>query len=229
MSRGPAQEAVSTLPSNDGGEIGREQPRQEGSDPAKRRQIIDGARALFLERGFDSASMGEIAKRAGVSKGTLYVYFENKEQLFCAIMEEERRMHLDRLIALDPEADLRETLIAFGKALVTFILKTKTVAAMRAAIAIAERMPEVGRAFYGRGPATMIQTMAGFLDRMVERGALSIDDTRLAANQLLDLYQTGLVRPALFGLEPPPEEFDARVERVVTAAVDLFLKAHTPR
>jgi AcrR family transcriptional regulator len=197
-----------------------------GSDPAKRRQIVDGARALFLERGFEGASMGEIARRAGVSKGTLYVYFQNKEQLFCAIMDEERRLHLDRLGSLDPDRDVREVLVQFGRNLVIFILKSKTVAGMRAAISIAERMPDVGRAFYERGPATTIKTMAAFLDRKVAQGELSIRDTRLAANQLLDLYQTSLVRPALFGLEPPPEEFEARVQAVVESAVDLFLRAH---
>jgi len=45
------------------------------SSAPKRRQIIDGACRVFLERGFDAASMGEIAREAHVSKGTLYVYF----------------------------------------------------------------------------------------------------------------------------------------------------------
>src|SRR4030081_694669 len=58
-------------------------------DSAKRRQIIEGARRVFLAQGFDAASMGEIARAAGVSKGTLYVYFENKERLFDAIVGQE--------------------------------------------------------------------------------------------------------------------------------------------
>ena len=44
-----------------------------GQDPRKRQQILDGARKLFLAEGFDAASMGDIARSAGVSKGTLYV------------------------------------------------------------------------------------------------------------------------------------------------------------
>jgi AcrR family transcriptional regulator len=55
---------------------------------AKRRQIMDGAREVFLAQGFDAASMGEIARKARVSKGTLYVYFDSKEQLFEAIAHE---------------------------------------------------------------------------------------------------------------------------------------------
>jgi AcrR family transcriptional regulator len=58
-------------------------------DSSKRRQILDGARKLFLDLGFDAASMGEIARAAGVSKGTLYVYFADKNRLFEAIVEEE--------------------------------------------------------------------------------------------------------------------------------------------
>lgn len=59
------------------------------TDTSKRRQIIDGARKVFLDLGFDGASMGEIARAAGVSKGTLYVYFADKNRLFEAIVEEE--------------------------------------------------------------------------------------------------------------------------------------------
>src|SRR5260370_7219755 len=64
---------------------------------AKRRQIMEGARTVFLADGFDGASMNDIARVAGVSKGTLYVYFESKEQLFKALIPEELRKHAERL------------------------------------------------------------------------------------------------------------------------------------
>ena len=60
-------------------------PELPATDSAKRRQILDGARRVFLSAGFDGASMGEIAKAARVSKGTLYVYFDSKEALFEAL------------------------------------------------------------------------------------------------------------------------------------------------
>ncbi|HEY6256266.1 MAG TPA: helix-turn-helix domain-containing protein, partial [Xanthobacteraceae bacterium] len=66
-------------------------------DSAKRRQIIEGARQVFLAQGFDAASMNEIARVAGVSKGTLYVYFANKEQLFEAIVGHECRAQGERI------------------------------------------------------------------------------------------------------------------------------------
>src|SRR3974390_122989 len=51
-------------------------------DNAKRQQIMEGARRIFLRDGFDGASIGDIVRAAGVSKGTLYAYFPGKEMLF---------------------------------------------------------------------------------------------------------------------------------------------------
>src|SRR3954471_17370888 len=76
-------------------------PDFEAADNAKRRQIIEGARAVFLSQGFDAASMNDIARKAGVSKGTLYVYFRNKEELFEAITEHECGMQAERVFQLD--------------------------------------------------------------------------------------------------------------------------------
>ena len=55
---------------------------------------------MFLAQGFEGASMDDIASKAGVSKGTLYVYFENKERLFAAIVEEERDNHVEHDLRL---------------------------------------------------------------------------------------------------------------------------------
>src|SRR5690348_9071167 len=71
-------------------------------DSTKRRQIIDGAMAVFLEKGYDAASMGEIARSAGVSKGTLYVYFQDKDALFDAIVTEACKVQAEHVFDIDP-------------------------------------------------------------------------------------------------------------------------------
>ena len=76
---------------------------REAAESAKRQQIIEGARAVFLAQGFDAASMGEIAREAGVSKGTLYVYFDSKEELFEAIVEEECRAQAEQVLPSIPD------------------------------------------------------------------------------------------------------------------------------
>ena len=51
-------------------------------------EIIDAALELFVEHGFTATRLDEVAARAGVSKGTVYLYFENKEELFCSVVQE---------------------------------------------------------------------------------------------------------------------------------------------
>src|SRR5215813_10350295 len=96
----------------------------ERQDRAKRRQIMEGARQVFLAQGFDGASMGEIARQAGVSKGTLYVYFDSREALFEAIVEEECHAQAEQVFALDSnDHDVEAVLTRLGRAFVKFICR----------------------------------------------------------------------------------------------------------
>ena len=63
--------------------------------------------ASFFAAGFDAASMGEIAREAKVSKGTLYVYFDSKEALFAALIEETKRATAERLVGARPRQPRR--------------------------------------------------------------------------------------------------------------------------
>ena len=117
-------------------------------DSSKRRQILDGASKVFMDLGFDGASMGEIARAAGVSKGTLYVYFADKNRLFEAIVEEETLEQSKVAFNFDPERDVATTLREFGQAYIQLLCRPGGGSAIRTVMAIAERMPEVGRRFY---------------------------------------------------------------------------------
>lgn len=63
-------------------------PRWERRKDARPQELLAAALDLFVERGFASTRLEDVAKRAGVSKGTLYLYFENKEELFKAVVRE---------------------------------------------------------------------------------------------------------------------------------------------
>src|SRR5258705_3636432 len=84
-------------------------------DSSKRRQILDGARKVFLDLGFDGASMGEIARSAGVSKGTLYVHFADNNRLFEAIAEGQQIEQGKVTFSLNPARDALPTLTDFGQ------------------------------------------------------------------------------------------------------------------
>src|ERR1700755_2911406 len=92
-------------------------------DSSKRRQILDGARKVFMDLGFDGASMGEIARAAGVSKGTLYVYFADKCGLFETIVEEEKIAQSKSAFNFDPDRDVDTPLPESGRAYISVLCR----------------------------------------------------------------------------------------------------------
>lgn len=194
-----------------------------GTDPDKRRQILDGALQVFTSRGFDAASMSDIATAANVSKGTLYVYFADKEHLFVDLIQREREIQKRGAIeALNEDSDPVRALSRFGLCIVRMINGDLAVSAHRVVIGVAERMPELGREFYENGPMLGSKLIARYLDRMVAEGKLAIDDTYLAAVQFLDLCQSTLTRPRLFNaVRTPPS--DEEINRVVGEAIAMFM------
>lgn len=204
-------------------------PGAEGAeDSAKRQQIIEGARGIFLTQGFDAASMNDIARAAGVSKGTLYVYFKDKEKLFEAIVMEECTVHAEGVFTLDhDDRDVEGVLTRLGMSFVPFLCRKGKSAVLRTVIAIADRMPEVGRIFYETGPAHGIQLVADYLRVQTKAGVIKVDDPEIAAAQFLDSCQSTLFKPVLFNFGPPPD--NKRVEHVVRRAVKTFMAAYAVR
>ena len=197
----------------------------EASDSAKRRQIMDGAREVFLSHGFDAASMGEIARKAGVSKGTLYVYFNGKEQLFEAIAHEACAAQAEGVFSLDPaDHDVETVLTRLGRSFVKFLCRPGAMSPLRTVISISERMPEIGREFYETGPATGRAMVRRYLEAQVAAGILAIEDCDVAAAQFLDSCHATIFKPLLFSAgEVPTEE---RIHHVVGIAVRTFLAAY---
>src|SRR3978361_31129 len=105
-------------------------------DSSKRRQILDGARSIFMTLGFDGASMGEIARAAGVSKGTLYVYFADKSRLFEAIVEQEVLEQGKAAFNFDAQRDIATTLHEFGQAYIELLCRPGGGSAIRTVMAI---------------------------------------------------------------------------------------------
>jgi AcrR family transcriptional regulator len=194
-------------------------------ESAKRRQIVAGAHAVFLAQGFDAASMNDIARAAGVSKGTLYVYFDSKEALFEAIVEQECEAQAEGIFELDPnDRDVESVLDRLGVAFVRFLCRPEKASAIRTVIAIADRMPDLGRKFYERGPARGIAQLADYLTAQVEAGVLAIDDCELAAAQFIETCHAMLFKPVLFNFGPAPSP--QQIERVIRSAVKVFLAAY---
>jgi AcrR family transcriptional regulator len=208
--------------------IERVAPGGADEDSSKRRQIVGGARQVFMAQGFDAASMGEIARVAGVSKGTLYVYFKSKEELFEAIVRQECQANAEQIFDLDPvDHDVEGVLTRLGVKYVEFVCRPGRASPLRTVIAIAERMPEIGHRFYESGPAVGIAHLERYLRAQVAAGVLVVEDCEVAAAQFMDACLATVFKPVLFnfGTAPTPQ----RIEHVVKIAVRTFLAAYRAR
>ena len=194
---------------------------------AKRRQIMEGARTVFLSAGFDGASMNDVARAASVSKGTLYAYFSSKDELFEAIIRAEYGQTAEKLCAFKREGNPRAMLTDFGVRLIERMTQPAHMALARVVIAAAEKFPNIGRAFFESGPlygATRLSAELAALDRA---GALRVPDAERAAWHFMDLCQSLVYKRLLFRVVDSvrPEE----IEEAVAAAVEVFFRAYGAR
>lgn len=196
-----------------------------GEDPAKRKQIIDGARLVFMKLGFDAASMNDVTREAGVSKGTLYVYFANKEELFSAMIESERAAFVATMRTTLAEHDDIETgLHEFGMNFVAHMTDENVISAMRTVLGVRDRMPALCQRFFN-GPENLRTILRDYLGRYVEAGKLEIADIDLAAAQFLDLSSGSFFKFRLFGsMEHAPPRHE--VERIINGAIRVFMAAY---
>jgi AcrR family transcriptional regulator len=197
-------------------------------NPAKKEQILEGARRVFLAEGYEGASMSLIAREAGVSKGTLYVYFENKEALFAAFIQSECRLQsAEAFELLDHAGPVGEVLRAFGRAFLPFLLSAEVHRVRRLVIGESEKFPELGRAFYEAGPRIGTAKLRDFLKARVETGELEIDDLGLAAAQFVSLAPADLL--LMRQMNVIETVTPQRIAHVVDRAVELFLKGYGAR
>jgi AcrR family transcriptional regulator len=194
----------------------------------KRSVILAAARAVFERSGYDGASMNDIAAEAGVSKPTLYVYFDSKEKLFDGLIEDMSTSVPESVLDLDAtNPDLETVLIRCGIALMTKITRPERVKMFRVVAGAAGKFPEVGQKFFKAGPGRAIETFKSYLTAVGARGWIVVPDPELAAYHLLELMQSVHVRRMLMAVAGPPTP--AEIERTVTSGVRVFLAAYRPK
>jgi TetR/AcrR family transcriptional repressor of mexJK operon len=193
--------------------------------PEKRAQILVGAAAVFAADGYEGASMARIATVAGVSKGTLYNYFDSKAALFTAYVGETCDRNLGSVFdSADHNGDPAVVLRDIGQRMLRMMLSGPGLTIYRVVIAEAVKFPDLARGFFDAGPARAIGFMADWLAEETRRGRLSVDDPGFAAEQFFNLCQTRLVlRRKLEMLPDPPE---AEIDRVIDAAIGMFLRMY---
>jgi AcrR family transcriptional regulator len=197
--------------------------RVAGQDPAKRAQILDGAKRCFMSVGFEAASMNDITTEAGVSKGTLYVYFKDKEDLFKELIDREKSAVMGAAKKeLEKPGTMEQALNRFGSYVTSRLTSDEVIRAQRMVLGIAERMPEIPTRFFGSDAFSAHLILKDWLEQRIAEGFLTIDDTDLAARQFLELSMASVYKRRLFGNLPEVMPLP-QIERVVRKAADMFL------
>ncbi len=198
-------------------------PRAAGQiDLAKAEAVLDAAAEVFAERGL-GAPVDEVARRAGVSKQTIYNRYGGKHGLVKALVE--RRSHMMTAALEEPDAGehLEDTLIAYARDLLALHLSPGHQQFLRVLVAAAADDPEMARVFYEAGPKASRERFAGFLARQARDGKLRLEDPLEAASYFGGMVTGHRQLGLLLGVNPPmsPEE----VERTAQRTARAFLKA----
>jgi TetR/AcrR family transcriptional regulator, mexJK operon transcriptional repressor len=195
-------------------------------NPSKREQILEGARTCFFAHGYQGASMNDIALAAGVSKGTLYAYYADKQALFAAVIAFECSDIAERNFVFDPDATLADSLRNLGRGLLSAILTPNAMGVFRTVVSEAHRDPSLGAVFWDSGPRSGARSLAALLAHAHARGEVETPDTTLAAFQFIFLCDAGLSQRAHMGTTQPTA---AEINFYVDSAVTLFLRGYAPR
>lgn len=192
---------------------------------AKREAIVEAAAEVFLEAGFEGASMTQIAARAGGSKRTLYGYFPSKEELFVAVVHSVAEKSIQPIFdaLLETTEDLPTALQRFGEDTLGFLCSEQSLQMWRTIIGVAGRS-DIGLLFFETGPKKGMQLMAGFLQRQMDLGRLRQADPVAAARHLSGLLESETLMPCLLGVLKAPS--DAHIRGATRRALQTFLSGY---
>ena len=191
----------------------------------RRQAIIEVAIQVFREVGFERASMTMISRRLGGSKGTIYGYFQSKEELFEVAMRMAVEGRGDQIMGLlDPDAeDLRGMLERFGSAYLRFILSGEVLPITRTAVAEGAGS-SLGAHLFELGPGRALMLFTKFFADQIERGRIRSSSPTLVSRQFKALLEAGFLEEALYGAS-----FRSDVDAAVASSVDTFLRAFATR
>ena len=197
-------------------------PRKRGPRPetravqrnARREAILSAALAEFSARGFAATRLEDVARRAGIAKGTIYLYFRDKERLFQELVRAMIGPIVGTVEAV-PTSDVPVRALAerLLDVFVRDVYGTRRKDVIRLIIAEGPRFPKLADFYYREVIARVLPAMRALLGRAVERGELA-DDALARFPQLL-------IAPALLAII-----WNSLFERLAPLDVRDLMRAH---
>jgi AcrR family transcriptional regulator len=195
-------------------------PRQaEISDAAKLLHLIVSAEAIFLEKGFHTATMNDVAKAAGMSKKTVYKLIDSKAGLFEALMDH----HAEKLVmpAINDDWTTNEILVQFLLRLGEFLLSPAQISLIRLIMAEYTHSTDFGRIFHQKRVIKSKTQLESWLARAFAPDFCQVAEVREMSAMLFGMALGEFHLSVLIGFRPVPTK--AALTRRVRYAVDVFL------
>jgi AcrR family transcriptional regulator len=195
------------------------EPRFQRRKEDRPQEITEAAFEVFAEKGYARARVQEVAARAGVSKGLLYLYFETKQALFKAVIRSVVIRRIDALLAavdkteLSSEAFMRGPLVDFMKT----VPGSPVAVVIRLLIAEGQRHPDLVDYYWDNVVAKGLAAITAIVERGVERGEFRDTDVTRLPQLVLAPVMVSVIWRILFARH----ELDT--DRLIETQIDMLL------
>ncbi len=200
-------------------------PRRQRRKEARPSEIVEAAITLFGEHGYGATKMEDVARRAGVAKGTLFVYFPTKPDLFRAVAQSVLASHLGLLnqLSVDLDQPLKSLLPTLLDG-VASAAETRLPQIMRLLIAEARVFPELARTWHDEVVSKVLGLLTAALARAQARGEVRSGDPYLQAFSIMGPMLAGALFREIFGPTggSPPDLHELANQHAQTALTGLL-------
>ncbi len=195
------------------------QPRYQRRKEDRPQEITEAAFAAFAEKGFTATKVEDVARRAGVSKGLLYLYFKTKEELFKAVIRNVVTPRVDELTRnldsseLSAEAFIRGPLLAFMQRLPG----SPASVVIRLMISEAPKHPDLVDYYWDNVASRGLAALQRLLERGVENGEFR----RTAVSELPQLFVAPVMMSIVWGIVFADRSLDT--DKLIATHVEMIL------
>lgn len=187
--------------------------------------IVDAARELFVELGFQATTLDKVAQRAKVSKLSIYRHFENKEALFSAAIAARCHQFAPLAIFEGVDGSAEDQLMAAGSSLLRTLLSPDVRSVEAMVMADKTNQKSLSKLFYEAGPAHVMAQIEALLRQMQAKAVLNVPDPLRSARLFAALIKgSDLLMIARF--DEARAEDDNEIESYCRSAVAMFIAAH---
>ena len=197
-------------------------PRWHRRKEARPGEIVAAALEVFVERGFEATKLADVARKAGVTKGTVYLYFESKEALFKAVVRETivPVIAQGEALARSFTGSARELVERLVREYWRLVGETALAGIPKLMMAESATFPELTRFYYDEVVTRGHRLMAGVIERGIKNGEFRPVDVMIAAKLAMSPLIHAVVARRAFA-SCMPEAFD--VQKYLDTHIDLYL------